>query len=340
MNPVDKWLAAAAFMIAVLGTGAMRRYALRKNMLDVPNDRSSHALPTPRGGGVAIVAAFFIAILGVAFVTRPGVAVVSALLAGGGAIAGIGYLDDRRTLSASLRLSVHLAVAILVIAAIGGIPDRSMVHWGVHGAWVGSSIAVLALVCATNVFNFMDGIDGLAAGEAVFVGLAGAGLTWYVSGDSGAAGALLCLAAASFGFLLWNVSPARIFMGDAGSGFLCFTIAVLSLIAIRRDGMPVEVFAILGGLFISDATVTLLRRMLRGDRWLDAHRSHAYQRLARRWNGHLPVTMLAIAINLVWLLPWAVLAARVPDYARWFLAAALLPLILLALALGAGARES
>jgi|ERR1700722_5399038 Fuc2NAc and GlcNAc transferase len=340
MNPVDKWLAAAAFMIAVLGTGAMRRYALRKNMLDVPNDRSSHALPTPRGGGVAIVAAFFIAILGVAFVTRPGVAVVSALLAGGGAIAGIGYLDDRRTLSASLRLSVHLAVAILVIAAIGGIPDRSMVHWGVHGAWVGSSIAVLALVCATNVFNFMDGIDGLAAGEAVFVGLAGAGLTWYVSGDSGAAGALLCLAAASFGFLLWNVSPARIFMGDAGSGFLGFTIAVLSLIAIRRDGMPVEVFAILGGLFISDATVTLLRRMLRGDRWLDAHRSHAYQRLARRWNGHLPVTMLAIAINLVWLLPWAVLAARVPDYARWFLAAALLPLILLALALGAGARES
>ena len=129
-------------------------------------------------------------------------------------------------------------------------------------------------------------------------------------------------------------------MGDAGSGFLGFTIAVLSLIAIRRDGMPVEVFAILGGLFISDATVTLLRRMLRGDRWLDAHRSHAYQRLARRWNGHLPVTMLAIAINLVWLLPWAVLAARVPDYARWFLAAALLPLILLALALGAGARES
>jgi Fuc2NAc and GlcNAc transferase len=340
MNPIDKWLAVAAFVIAVLGTGAMRRYALREKMLDVPNGRSSHSLPTPRGGGVAIVTAFFIAMLGVAFVTRPGTAVMVALFAGGGAIAGIGFLDDRRTLSASLRLSVHLAVAIVVVVLIGGIPDRSMVHWGVHGAWIGFPLAVLGLVCATNVFNFMDGIDGLAAGEAVFMSLAGAGLTWYASADSAVAGALLCLAAASFGFLLWNVSPARIFMGDAGSGFLGFIIAVLSLIAIRRDEMPIEVFAILGGIFIADASVTLVRRMLRGDRWLDAHRMHAYQRLARRWGGHVPVTMLAIAINLVWLLPWALLATRMPDYAPWFLAAALVPLALLALALGAGARES
>jgi Fuc2NAc and GlcNAc transferase len=339
MNPGNRWYVLAAFTVAVIGTGLMRRYALRRKLLDVPNVRSSHSVPTPRGGGVAIVVAYFIAMLGIAGVTPLASGITVAVLAGGGAIAWIGFVDDRQTISARVRLGVHVAAAIFVVVLIGGLPDPSLARWGLRGAEIGFAIAVLMLVCMTNIFNFMDGIDGLAASEAVFIGLAGAWVTWYQSGDSGTAGALLCLAAASGGFLLWNVSPARIFMGDVGSGFLGFAMATLGLISIRRDGVPMEVFAILGGFFLTDATITLFRRMVRGDAWLAAHRTHAYQHLARRWKSHLPVTLLVVAINLFWLLPWAILAARIPTAAAWFLAAALIPVALLVFALGAGRGE-
>jgi Fuc2NAc and GlcNAc transferase len=340
MNACSKWLAVAAFAIAIFGTGAMRRYAIRKNMLDVPNSRSSHAAPKPRGGGVAIAAAFFATLTGIAAVTNLGAALLAALLLGGATIAGVGWLDDRRTLSAGVRFAVHIAAAVGVVQLIGTMPEGWMAAWGLHGAWIGFCVAVVALLCMTNVFNFMDGIDGLAAGQAAFMCLAGAWLTWHRSADAGMAGAWLCLAGASLGFLAWNLPPARIFMGDVGSGFLGFTITALGLATIQRDGMPIEVWAILGGVFLVDATITLARRMLRGDRWLQAHRSHAYQRLARRWNGHRPATALAMAINVFWLLPWAVAVARTPADARWMLAAALSPLAVLVLLAGAGSRES
>ncbi len=340
MNASSKWLAVAAFAMAILGTGAMRRFALRKNMLDVPNSRSSHAVPTPRGGGVAIAGAFFVALLGIAAATNLGAAPLAALLIGGAMIAYVGWLDDRRTLSAGVRFGVHLAAAVGAVLLIGTMPEGWMAAWGLHGAWIGFCVAVVALVCMTNVFNFMDGIDGLAAGESAFMCIAGAWLTWYRSGDAAMAGAWLCLAAASIGFLAWNLPPARIFMGDVGSGFLGFTITALGLATIQRDGLPIEVFAILGGVFLVDATVTLVRRVLRGDRWLEAHRSHAYQRLAQRWKAHWPVTTLLLAIDVFWLLPWAAAAARTPADARWILGAALLPLVILTLLVGAGSRES
>jgi len=139
--------------------------------------------------------------------------------------------------------------------------------------------------------------------------------------------------------LRWNWPPARIFMGDVGSGFLGFSLAVLGLSASRTEAAPVEVWAILGGVFLTDATVTLLRRIARGDKWLEAHRTHAYQHLARRWKAHIPVTVLATSINVVWLLPWAIFAAKVPARAPLFAAAALTPLAVLAFACGAGTEE-
>jgi Fuc2NAc and GlcNAc transferase len=341
MNYVAIWVIVGAFLVAAVATGLMRSYALQKELLDIPNSRSSHSSPTPRGGGVAIVAAFLVGVLAIAFARELSLAVATALVAGGGAIAAVGFLDDRRALRASVRFVVQLGAALVVVSLLGGISDRTLAQWGLHGhgVWLGATFAVLALVWVTNLFNFMDGIDGIAASESAFIAGAAAWIYWYHGGDAGLTISMLCLAAASLGFLKWNWPPARIFMGDVGSGFIGFSLAALGLATSRPGIVPIEVWVILAGVFLVDATVTLIRRVARGDRWFEAHRIHAYQHLARRWNSHIPVTMLVIFINIVWLLPWALIAAGFPTRAPLSVAAALIPLVALFLACGSGAKE-
>jgi Fuc2NAc and GlcNAc transferase len=334
------WVVFMAFAVAVIATALMRRYALQRNLLDVPNLRSSHASPTPRGGGVGIVIAFFAAAVLLAVLGLMDAKELGALLVGGGAMALVGFIDDRWQLRASVRFSVHLAAALCVVVLLGGIPESVLTRWGLHGTWIGDLIAVLVLVWTTNLFNFMDGIDGIAGSEAVFISGAGALLNWHQGGAPGLTAAMLCLAAASLGFLRWNWPPARIFMGDVGSGFLGFTLAVLGLAANQVGTIPFEAWGILGGVFFVDATITLLRRAVRGDQWFEAHRIHAYQQLARRWKAHLPVTLSVFVINLTWLLPWAWLAVRSPANAKYFLIAALAPLVVLAIFAGAGRRKT
>jgi glycosyltransferase WbpL len=329
----------ATVLVTWAGTGAVRRSAFRHQLLDIPNARSSHATPTPRGGGLAIVVAY-LASVALLFWAGLLAARVAAAFAGGGAlIAAVGYADDHRALSARTRFAVHAIAAVWAVALIGGLTDGSMRIFGLHGSLAGIAIAFLAITWMTNLFNFMDGIDGIAASEAVFVACASAFIGWRHGADPGLVISALALAAASLGFLSWNWPPARIFMGDVGSAFLGFSLAALAIAMCARDALPIEVFVILGGVFIVDATVTLLRRLVRGDRWYEAHRSHAYQHLARRWKGHLPVTSAVIVIDLAWLLPWAYAASEWVARARWFAAAALAPLVLLALICGAGRRE-
>jgi Fuc2NAc and GlcNAc transferase len=322
-----------------LATGLVRRFALQNALLDIPNARSSHLVPTARGGGLAIVGIFVACLALLALSRALDAGIAAALAVAGGAVAAVGYWDDRQTLSARLRFGVHLAAAGLVVWTVGGVDDAALRAFGLHGGFAGIVIALLALAWMTNLFNFMDGIDGIAASEAVFIAGAGAGLCWAGGADPGLVEALLALAGASLGFLLWNWPPARIFMGDVGSGFLGFMLAALALAASRRGGIAFASWVILSGVFCVDATVTLLRRIARGDRWFEAHRTHAYQRLARRWSAHLPVTGLVIAIDALWLLPWAWTAAHHRAEAGWCVCAALLPLVCLALLAGAGAVE-
>lgn len=324
------------FLFAWVATGVVRRHALRNAILDIPNVRSSHATPTPRGGGLAIVTAFLgaLVLLVSAGMLQFNVAVV--LFAGGGAVALTGYLDDRKTLPASIRICVHIIAATVAVMVLGGITEQTLRNLGIHGIWVAGLLGVTALTWSTNLFNFMDGIDGIAGSEAVFVAGAGALLNWGYGGDSGLTAAMLVLAAATLGFLIWNWPPARIFMGDVGSGFLGFSLAVLGLAASRHSAIPIEVWAILSGVFLVDATVTLLIRIVRGDRWFEAHRLHAYQKLASRWQAHLPVTGLVIGVNVFWLLPWAWIAAIYPARAMLYVLAALTPLIVIAFLVGAG----
>ena len=204
---------------------------------------------------------------------------------------------------------------------------------------LGTLIAVLGIVWVLNLFNFMDGIDGLAAAEATFVAWAGAMLTSAAAASSGATAAALVFGASCLGFLRCNWPPARIFMGDVGSGYLGYVIAVLALGAARSNPVAIWIWLILGGAFFVDATVTLVRRALRRERVHEAHRSHAYQWLARRWRSHRKVTLAFLALNLVWLLPCAVIASLRPGYAAAMTIIALAPLVVLAVAAGAGRSE-
>jgi Fuc2NAc and GlcNAc transferase len=204
--------------------------------------------------------------------------------------------------------------------------------------WFGYVLGVLGVVWTLNLFNFMDGIDGIAASEAVFVG-GGAILLGLHTASTDVAAVACILCAASAGFLIWNWPPAKIFMGDVGSGYLGYVIAVLAMAATLDNPVAVWVWLILGGVFFVDATVTLARRSLMGERLHEAHRSHAYQWLARRWRSHRRVTLSVLAVNVFWLLPAAWLAMRYPQFAVWSLTGAFVPLIILAIAAGAGLRE-
>jgi Fuc2NAc and GlcNAc transferase len=338
--PNERLIVVAAFLLAALLTGVARRLALSRGVLDVPNARSSHEAPTPRGGGAAIVlsAAAAWIVLGLIGVAQTNI--VIALSGGGIAIAAIGLLDDRFRLSARIRLSVHFAAALWALVWLNGLPPIRVGEHVIVLGWAGYLLGMLGIVWTLNLFNFMDGIDGIAASEAIFVVCGGILLVLVNEGRHPHPAIGLAFAAACCGFLLWNWPPARIFMGDVGSGFLGYVIAVLAVIEAHESALAFLVWLILGGVFFVDATVTLARRLLRGERLYEAHRTHVYQCLARRWRSHRRVTLAVLAVNVLWLLPMAMFAARSPAHAPLFLAAALAPLIVLAFAVGAGASES
>jgi Fuc2NAc and GlcNAc transferase len=340
MPPVELFCALALTVPAAwMLTGLVRRYAIRHAMLDIPNARSSHAIPIARGGGLAIVIVYLAAVLLLRFAGLLDTPTTAGLGGGGLLIAAVGYMDDRKALPASIRFVVHLLSALWVIALLGGFADAWLRSFGLHGVLLGSVLAILSIAWMTNLFNFMDGIDGIAASEAIFIACAGAFIGWRHGAAPGVTLAMLALAGASMGFLLWNWPPAKIFMGDVGSGFLGFSLAALGISVSAEGAIPIEVCVILGGVFLVDSTFTLLRRVVRGDRWYEAHRAHAYQRLARRWNAHLPVTAVVIGIDVIWLFPWAWAAATYREHAPLFASAALTPLVVATLACGAGRRD-
>jgi Fuc2NAc and GlcNAc transferase len=208
--------------------------------------------------------------------------------------------------------------------------------------WLADALAALYLVWLLNLYNFMDGIDGIAGMEAITVCLGAAALVGLALGIGSAAdiGLPLLLAGAVAGFLVWNFPPARIFMGDAGSGFLGITLGILSLHAGAIAPPLLWSWLILLGVFVADATVTLLRRLLRGERVYEAHRSHAYQQAARHYGRHLPVTLAVAAVNLAWLTPIAagVAMRRIEPGAGLLIAYA--PLFALAVRFRAGEPET
>lgn len=325
------WLLPVVVGLSLFMTGALRRYALARSLMDIPNARSSHVVPTPRGGGVAIVVSFLLALPLIAGIGLVDWSMVWALSGAGAGIAVLGFLDDHGHIAARWRLLGHFAAAIWSLFWLGGLPRVEVFGFTLELDWLGHVLAVVYLVWLLNLYNFMDGIDGIASVEAICVCVGGT-LLYVLLSFAGSAQPMawimpMLLAAAVLGFLFWNFPPARIFMGDAGSGFLGITLGVLSLQAAWVAPQLLWSWLILLGVFIVDATFTLLRRLLRGDRVYEAHRSHAYQCASRQFGRHLPVTLIVGGVNLLWLLPIALwvgvggldgVVGVVIAYVRWF----------------------
>lgn len=274
------WLAIwllAGLALGGLGTWLARGYALRRELIDQPGERRSHVHATPRGGGISIVLVLLLAMLALAL-RAPAHATVLALAATGLLlVAGIGWIDDHRPLSAALRLVVHVLAAGLLCFGLwqagAGIPDLAT--------------AFVAVVVLVNVWNFMDGINGIAASQAALVAA-----TYAVFAAQGPVLWLgLALAAAACGFLPFNFPRARIFLGDVGSGALGYALAgLLAMSSLRADAATRMLLLMPLLPFLLDASLTLSSRILRRERWWQPHTQHAYQAWARR-RGHGRVTV-------------------------------------------------
>ena len=333
-------LSLVLFLVSAFITRQLVVNSHRFSKMDIPNERSSHLTPTPRGGGIAFVATSIAGFLLLLLNSELDRADLLALCCAGAIAAIAGHLDDRQKISgATIRLGFHALGAIILIVGIGFPSQISLFDRTVDTGVIGSIFGVLYLVWLLNLFNFMDGTDGIAASEAIFVCVAGAILNFHVLSDINFSAAAIILTSCTFGFLLYNWSPAKIFMGDVGSGYLGIVIGGLSLIAANQDPELLWVWIILLAVFVSDATVTLIRRLLRKQKPHVAHRSHAYQHLAIHFNSHAKVSLLVLAVNIVWLLPIAFLVADKQLAGTTGVIIAYVPLLVTALMFGAG-RDS
>lgn len=263
--------------IGLLGTWWARRYALNANLLDHPGDRRSHDAATPRGGGIAIVAALLTATIWLAIQSPDRRIWLCCFAIGLVVVAGAGWIDDHRPLSAWVRLAAHLFAAALLGLGF-------QLAYG--NAWLSLGTLVLA-AGLTNAWNFMDGIDGLAASQA---GLIAATIALTLSGPEQWLAAALAVACG--GFLPWNFPKARIFLGDVGSGAIGFAIAALvSSVAAGQQTLNGLLILLPLATFLVDASLTLAIRMLRGEQWWLAHADHSYQLWARKLHAHRPVTL-------------------------------------------------
>jgi Fuc2NAc and GlcNAc transferase len=294
-------------------TGATRRFLLALDVVDLPNERSAHAAPVPRGGGLAVVA---ICGLGIALGALAGVVELNlafGLIGGMLVVATTGWMDDLRRLSIRVRLGAHFFAALWALLWIGGYP---VLHYGAGQLDLGGFgfvLALIGIIWGTNFFNFMDGIDGIVAGESLFFGI-GAALLLTVtgSGDSGLVVVALVIAGASGGFLRWNWAPARIFLGDSGSTALGFLICTFAVAAENSAKIPMLAWGILLAVFVFDSTITLVRRLGGGHNWKTPHREFAFHRAVRLGWSHARVTTGVLLVNLP-LAAGALAAVMIPS---------------------------
>lgn len=332
------WLLPLVFGASFFLTWLLRRYALRRDLIDIPNSRSSHVIPTPRGGGAAIVVSLLSVLPVIAWTAMISWPSMWAIWGAGFGVAVLGFLDDHGHIPARWRLVMHFLAAAWVLFWLGGLPPLELFGLTLELGWWGHVFAMFWLVWHLNLYNFMDGIDGIASIEALAVCL-GAAVIYAIAGHPNDALVPILLASAVAGFLVWNFPPARIFMGDAGSGFLGVVIGALSIQAAWLAPKFLWCWLILLGVFIVDATWTLTQRLLRGAKIYEAHRSHAYQVASRSFGAHLPVTLGVLAVNVLWLFPIALAVGLNRLDGALGLLIAYAPLVWIAAKLKAGLPE-
>ncbi|GMV23541.1 MAG: hypothetical protein AMXMBFR57_34900 [Acidimicrobiia bacterium] len=316
--------ACAAFVLTMVGTALYRPLAVRYRILANPNFRSLHQRPVPRGGGVvfAFVAALIIGVAGGAMPGQAGL--LPALVGGGLAATMFGFLDDVTSLSPPIKLACHGLLAAWNLWCFNG---ASLVDVWWLPAWIEVAMTWVALVWLINLYNFVDGIDGFAAGAAVVLCLAALIVLSVTGGHQELVMVISVLCAASAAFLVFNWPPASIFMGDAGSVFLGYILGVLAVTSVASGTFSVWTWWALLGYVVADTTTTTTLRIFVSDRWYGEHRSHAYQNLARIWQSHRRVVGGILVYQALWAAPLAVLGAASPELAPLSAAAAVLPAV-------------
>lgn len=295
----------------------VRKWAINRSILDVPNERSSHTIPTPRGGGIAIAISWFTGLIYVYITDKIDQALFLALLSGL-PLALIGILDDIMNLKPGLRFLIQFLSAGLALFFLSGLQLLDFGLFSVEYQWLLIPIGIIAIMWAVNLFNFLDGIDGYISTEVIFICIA-----YFVIFQENIT---LILALAVLGFLAWNWPKAKIFMGDVGSTLLGFNIAILAIYYQNETEISIIVSLILTSVFWFDATITLLRRIKNKEKLKEAHRKHAYQRIVQAGFSHQKTVLWALALNIVGFgLAW--MAIRFENWNWLFLLADLIILL-------------
>lgn len=327
-------------LIGLGGTLLLEKLATGLNLVKAPNERSSHTVPTPRGGGVAIAVVACLVALALAAGGESPMWWVAGLV---GLTACLGLADDIVDLSPAIRFPIQIMSFTVLVWAMPALPAVALPMGVQLGGLLLAIVVIVAGVWWLNLFNFIDGIDGLAATQAILVLVGAAVIGWGRDFDAAGAGALwltLATAAATGGFLVRNWPPAHIFMGDAGSNALAMVVFAIAVLTIGSGVMSYQVWLILPAAAVADSTITLLRRLARGERPWHAHRRHGYQQLSRRW-GHRRTTLVYGLLTLCWAVPIAMLADHSESLAWGLVILAYAPLVAFVLwSDGGGASES
>ncbi|KLD97771.1 MraY family glycosyltransferase [Aliarcobacter butzleri] len=277
-------------LISFLLTYFIKNYMIKKSLVASVNERSSHTVPTPHGGGIAIAITWFIGLFYIYFIGQIENNLFYALLFGA-VISIVSFFDDIYELSPKLRLIIQAIVAIGGLYFLGGFETLTFGIFDIQNSIFTNIFAFFMIIWFINLYNFLDGINGYAGSEAVFLSLAG----FILFGGNH----FLVLAVAVLGFLYWNWNKAKIFMGDVGSTLLGYNVAIFTIYYANQQSSNFWIWIILFSVYWFDATLTLIRRKLNKERLSQAHKKHAYQRLTQAGWSHYKVTNYSIWLNIL-----------------------------------------
>ena len=315
-----------AFISTILFASLWKKIALHYSIASIPNERTLHIGAIPVGGGVAIVMGWTLAASLLLWVGALDLSIFIGLMVGGSFMSALGLIDDARDLSVRFKLLAQIAGTLWCLYWFGGVPPFDMLGLEINPGWIGYPVAGIIILWVINLFNFMDGADGMLASCVSFIGIS-MGSFLVLEGDYQNAALLYSLSAASMGFLVFNWPPATMFMGDAGSVFFGLVTPMLVISTVLDHSRLFWIWIIICGYVLTDTTTTLILRLVYVRPFQDAHRQHAYQSLAYRSGDHRRVTVTVIAIQVLWLLPIAGLAYWFSAYGAIFSFLALAPIV-------------
>ena len=316
------------FILSAILTKYILTYSLSHNLIDNPGERSSHLKPTPRGGGLSISIIILFTVVLCAVLKIMAFRDASALLFGGVLISLVGWIDDHKDISAAWRGFLYFIAACLAMIILGGFNNIKIGTTTIQLGYIGSILAIIGITWLTNLYNFMDGTDGLASLQAITASCV-AGLMFWSNEEYGMAIVCLSVTSACAGFLVWNWPPAKIFMGDVGSCMLGFTFGICAVIGEKTESVYLYLWISLLSVFIMDATLTLIKRIITGEKWYIAHRTHGYQKLIQLGMSHSDLAISFIILNIFLILPFSYVAYHWKNLSTYMILSNMLLILLL-----------